>query len=344
MPAWVLRFERDELHCFIDVLDEVAAAHGAWIGVRDDNSSTFVVGPEQGPVDLLLDADLDALARECQEMESIHGWAEIVDRRLRDLEALRGFERERAGLLADFDAIRDRLALRLLPSCWKPWRSLVAWELADGLWGTLVLRLPLVSVPVQAEERARWPISGEDLYMLALTNTLAMEPRPETREISPGEGVRLRVLRGASPFTSTHALAMEQYFEPHWPYCGIVMAVPCPYVVFAYGLEDESGLEVLGWLMRDAHESFAHEPEAISPHLYWDWGNVGGLTALRSHWYEDEIRRIANPWFDGFIEARLGRTAPASFPVPSPRAYRGSERPLPHLPRVRELVHTRFRH
>lgn len=343
IPAWALRFDRNELSCFIDVLDEVAMSHGMWIGVRDDSSSTFMIGPERGRVDMLLDADLHALARECRETESIHAWTGIAARHLRELAALRGLARERGGLVADFEAVRELLALRLLPASWAPWRSLVAWELGDGLWGTLVLRLPLASVPVRAAERARWPIAGEDLYWLALTNTLATAPAPRVGELSPGEGVRLRVLRGASPFTSTHALAIEQYFDS-LPYCGIVMAVPCPYRVIAYGIEDAAGLDALGWLMRDAHQAFTHEPQALSPHLYWDWGNVGGLCALQYHWREDEIRRLPNTWFDGYIQARLGKVAPRSFAVRSPRGYRGYERPLPHRPRARAQSSGRHRH
>lgn len=181
----------------------------------------------------------------------------------------RGAELEE--LLKDYNAVRERLVLRL-------WRTedvadmgvpLVAEERAQGLSAVLMLDDEHAAMTVRAEQAGAWGVPLGEVMDQALDNVAALEA--ETRPVSAAEnepGRLLMIYQGESIYGAAMALRLE-----HIPGMtgsrGALVSVPVRNVVFSVPIDSMAFVNELGPLINLTRYALQAGPGPVSDRLWW---------------------------------------------------------------------------
>ncbi len=142
--------------------------------------------------------------------------------------------------------------------------SLVAREIAPGLWQTLVVDSPdsLQPLPRSTHERSGRP--DAEVFEEAVAASVN-----ETVEVSEHEidGVRLVHVGGRHPYVAAHAHALERYLgeAPH----GALVVFPVPEVLIAHPLGQGHPIVAMDNMRQIAERFVADGDKPISAQLYW---------------------------------------------------------------------------
>ncbi len=181
--------------------------------------------------------------------------------------------------LADFDAIRDRVKVRLYShaalDAMPP--ALIRRNVAADLDAILVLDLPETIVTVSPSARQQWDIDDDALFDIARKNVERMDVL-SVEDIELAEDVPGRALVGDSFFTASHLLHVARYVDP--PERGLLVGVPHRHVLLLHRIEDRRVVHAIRAMLAMVRGMHHEGPGSISDQLYW-WRD-GRITLLPS--------------------------------------------------------------
>lgn len=326
LPAWATSLQPSQYGRFLQLVAyEIERRRARWdlAGggmhmVRDDGE-TFDLG-------------LGKLARQCS-LAGEESWSEIIRHHFAAMDTVRAHEEERAELLADFEWVRDQLKLRLYPDTYLAHGPICCWTFAPGLNAVLVLDLPKVLAVIKPEESAQWPISKDELYDLALRNTVEQEEKPRVEPFTMGPYGKGKLLVGDNLFVTTHALLVGNYVE-QMSELGVLFSAPNQHHALVIPFDQDHVLDVLGPFLYITRELFAQGVGPISPHAYWVTSER--IETVRGELQGERIRLHPPAAFERLFNGVVPEYLPISVATgPAPRA--------PHRPRDRRKQRKRRR-
>lgn len=170
-------------------------------------------------------------------------------------------------------------------------------DLAEGLHATLAIDLPEHVKFVAPKDLAAWGAAADELWPVALANTMAEAPL-ERDDIELEGGGTLVVLYGESYFAASHVMFLERYVEGE-----ALVAIPDRHAIACVAM-DEHLLRGIGALVMFAQMRFSEQPGAVSDQLYWKRGEVYTKVACG-------VRDDGSPWVappEDFNDAVLALT------------------------------------
>lgn len=211
---------------------------------------------------------LGNLAAACRQHErGERGWPEAirehVSRMLRAMAAPSPFE------TMTTEQVRDATYLRLYDGA--PAQPFYyGRELAPGVTEVLNLDLP-ETVAFFADEHVAMHGPYEQLRAAGLANLRTVQP--EEHEELTGNGARLHVLAGASMFTASLAIVLDEvadrYGEPVDVRYGAFVAMPFRHQLAYHPIHDGAAAASLNALAAFARAGWSDGPGPVSPHAYW---------------------------------------------------------------------------
>jgi hypothetical protein len=322
LPAWADSLQPSQYGRFLQLVAyELERRCARWTvddgGVQAvrDNGESFALG-------------LRKVAQLCIQAGE-ESWSEIMRNHFVGIDAAQAFGEVRADLLADFERVREYLKLRLYSDGYLAHAPNCYWPLAPGLNAVLVLDLPEMLANVKPEERALWPIANDELYDLALRNTVEQEEPPHVNPFTWGRYGEGKILLGSSLFVTTHALVLGNFLaETSAP--GALLLVPSQHRAMVMPFDRERVFDVLGPLLHIGHTLCEEGIGPLSPHVYWVARSH--IDVLRGHLEGTRIRLDAPArfmlMFRGPVPAYLPITVPATpAPLPSPWHRTGKGKP-----------------
>ncbi len=205
------------------------------------------------------------LAQVCNQ-GVVEEWAHYVQMHF---DAMLRSEKEHAELqsqIGDLAAIRDRIGVRLGPPD-MPLDKLISREDIPGVFSYIVIDLPSSMVSVNSETLARWGISSEQIFDIALANLRKAE-RPQCQDFEVGKGLSIIAALGDSFFTASHALLLSEYPQFVGPH-GSLVSVPHRHALLCYPIRDLNVVGVLHHLWSITQGMEKEGPGSISPQIYW---------------------------------------------------------------------------
>lgn len=201
-------------------------------------------------------------------------WLSLIAHHLRV-----ALEQRESPTIAAFDQARELVKLRLWERSAIPTAThLVGWDIADDLVAVLTYDLPETLMSVKTEDAARWPVTRDELWRIALKNTREgrlIAPRTITIE----GGLSLVLLEdNARYFAASHALFFEEYNVngAH----GAIVAVPRRHTILAHDIVDLRITKAIGAMATLIARMWQEGPGSTSPSLYW-WSRPGaGLVRI----------------------------------------------------------------
>lgn len=310
LPAWAASLQPSQYGRFLQLVAyEIERRRARWDldgggmhMVRDDGE-TFDLG-------------LGKLARQCS-LAGEELWSEIIRHHFAAMDTVRAHEEERAALFADFEQVRDQLKLRLYPDTYLAHGPICCWTFAPGLNAVLVLDLPKVLAVIKPDESAQWPISKDELYDLALRNTVEQEAEPRVEPFTMGPYGAGKLLVGSNLFVTTHALLVGKYIEPT-SVLGGLLSVPDQHHAIVMPFDHERVIDILGPLLYITRGLFEQGTGPISPHVYWVAPKH--IDVLRGDLEGERIRLHAPTRFKLILHGLVPEYLPTSVPAtPVPR-------------------------
>ncbi len=208
----------------------------------------------------------------------------------------------------DFNAVCDRIKLRLYPSTWQDFEGALHRSVAPGLEGTLVFDLPHSLRSVAPALPAAWGIAEERLFELGLQNVAAdglLQPQPLKL---PNNGAAL-AFASEQFFTSTHLLLLERYVPAEQHPHGAVVAVPNRHLLLLHPLTSLRLLvNTIPGLVALVINAYNRGPGSLSRNLFWFHG--GHLRLLPVSEQEGEPVFAPPLEFMEYVQQQLPLEAP----------------------------------
>ncbi|MCA1692395.1 MAG: hypothetical protein LC733_09420, partial [Actinobacteria bacterium] len=165
-----------------------------------------------------------------------------------------------------FDDVRDHIKVRLYPSDYAAGLevAVLARPFAEGVQAVLTIDRPTVVATFPPENLERWGVGEEELFRLGYHN-VRVEPRPEMERLSLEDGVDVTVLEGASFFTTTKVLWLEELLGP-LPEHGVLVAMPVRNVLLVHSIEGFGAVLAVRHLLELSRRIHDEGPGSLSPH------------------------------------------------------------------------------
>lgn len=280
VPSWAWFFGHEDYDAFVQAVSDDLSRRSdqVWIG---DGVAAIELDARQHRFGLLNLAQLCNLSHR-------DGWPDLIRRHFDGIIRTAGGT-DLEALSSSFEAARHRLKVRIYASdlfegrlegapVWRP--------VADGLVAALVYDLPDAVVTVSRHTLARWPVTVDEAFDIAMSNVLREDPMDAEPVGSSAEG-EVFVLEGPSFFVSSHLLVLEQHLDPA-PRCGALVCIPDRHTLLFSPIHDMSVLDAMNTMVSIGERRFAHGPGSIRPTVYW-WRD-GELVPLPAAVEQDAIR------------------------------------------------------
>ena len=259
-PEWWSFFNDEECAEFIRLVRAYWDERGADYHITD---GAIVFGGEKDVRAGLL--NIAQLRHQADRSE----WEQIIAEhfRLRDQSVREREEIER--IIGHFDAIKDRLVLRLHPPEYAESLKdeMVYREDLPGIISTLCFDLPSAVTTVHRDEMLQWNKPVDELFDLARGNTLAMSPS-EIMSLTMDDGIELVVLTGEPMYAATNVLELDRHTECVGEH-GSLVAVPCAHDVLFYPINSPEFLPAFRIIAFIAEARYKEGPRSISTNVYW---------------------------------------------------------------------------
>ncbi len=262
-------FERvDQLERFGSLVVETLVARGE--RPRVEGHLVHVEGDGHDPIVL----GLTNLAQVCAQIPEDE-WAAAVSAQLDQM------TQPDAADALDWDAAQPLLKPRL----WRrsdieslvaatSAREMIRRRLAPDLDAVLAFDLPTVVRTVEGDALARWNVSIDEAYGVAIANLRAEDVPAEDRIV--GLDLPVTVVAGDSHFVASRILCLDERLAPVGP--GALVAVPNRHSLVLHRIVDRSAMRAVAVMVRIARHGFDTGPGSITPDVFW-W-HAGTLTAL----------------------------------------------------------------
>jgi hypothetical protein len=179
-------------------------------------------------------------------------------------------ELEQLGNQVDHFAGASRLlAVRVWPQGYLDLgvEKLVYREDLPGTISALVFDLPTSIRNVTPGDVEKWQRPVDELFRVALSNTLENNP-PEVQEQALPEEVKVRVFLGDNFYVASQALLLE-----HFPQClgthGAIVGIPRRQTLICYPISSMEVLKALNYLPIIISAMEKEGPGSITPNIYW---------------------------------------------------------------------------
>lgn len=298
VPTWASFFDDEQFAEFMLVVEQDLERRGD-------------VTIEDGVVELTIDGGgqhrlgLQNLAQLCNQVER-ENWRELVREHF-DRVIVSTHTHDLEALSRDWSRVRTMVKVRLYAreSLGELTESTVHREVGEDLVSVLVYDLPDAVATVPTDAPARWPVSLDEVFELALRNVLEQdEIEIETLELD--DGTRFSVMVGESFFVTSRLLVLQEHLDPVNA-MGALVAVPNRHTLLFSTIVDLGVVDTIHAMAILAHRRHAEGPGSLSPSLYW-WRD-GSLLALPTE-VDDEGVRFFPP--TEFVEGCLDRLAKPS--------------------------------
>jgi len=172
--------------------------------------------------------------------------------------------------LRDFDAIKDKIKIRLHPDTYLQHEHaplLILKPIVEGIAALLVCDLGYVNTSVPADMPAIWGKSRDELFELGAANVRAGGRLEVLKGPSLG-GPTVDMMASGSNYAATHLLWFEDYCEHAVGY-GALVTVPNRHMIFFHKIRDKSVFEAVAPLRMVTDKAYEDGPGSISTHIYW---------------------------------------------------------------------------
>lgn len=203
---------------------------------------------------------LQNLAQTCRKTPKSR-WSTVVARHFRGLFKLQADEAELDAKVRDFDAIKERLRVRL--SDREGAKGEMTRRVTRGLYAELVLDAPSYLRSVARTEARAWRRSEDGLFQVALKNVALDDPG---QDVAGGEP-RIVESRSSSYHHASRALGLSDSARDGL--YGLLFIVPNRHVLSYHVIEDKTMFDAATALMSRATPQYRGGPGSISPHLFW---------------------------------------------------------------------------
>lgn len=273
LPGWAGFFDWEQMEEFLALVSGALTDQGVEHEVHADQGLVELRGEDESARLL----GLGNLAQLCRRLPR-EDWEEAISEHIAHLMRLPdedGELLERLG--ADFEEARGYLKLRLFADGLPNEEQLVLRRPMEGVVSVLVYDFPHVIATVPREHVTNWCKFDDELWEIALEAVRG--DAPEREEVEIEEGVSATILAGASFFSATHALLLDEHMGKG-PGRGSLVAIPHRHVVLIHEIRDATVILALDRMARLAAAMHSEGPGSISPTVYWyDRGRFLSLPA-----------------------------------------------------------------
>lgn len=209
---------------------------------------------------------LQNLAQMCYHSEEPE-WAAVIDQHFSSLANMEKESDEILGDLENYEKIKSRLAVRLMPKMAVPLESMVYREDLEDTITNLVYDLPTSIRAVHIDEEKRWPVGLTKVFADAIENTRRLST-PEVEEADLGDGVKIFAITSNDNYVTTHALLLREHADWVGEH-GALVAVPHRHALLIHPIRDASVIMAVQKLGAIATGMEKEGPGSITPNLYW---------------------------------------------------------------------------
>jgi len=172
---------------------------------------------------------------------------------------------------ADFEKVRELLAVRLYPEELHKGRSdtnaFVYRSDFPGTVSALVIDFPSSVSTVRRDDAMSWGKSDDELFAIGVENVLKKYPaKPIPYELKGG--YKIGAFLGDDVYVTTSVLAIEKYPAYVGSY-GTLFGIPHRQTFMCYPIENADVISVVNKLCVMIDGMYREGPGSISPHLYW---------------------------------------------------------------------------
>ena len=266
-PGWASFFTPEQHATFMAHVERYFAGRDAEFAVCDDHVRVERDGKPSA-------LGLANLAQTCH-LEEEHDWPMMVAEHFDRLLLGSTRDEEIIAQIGDFEAVRDRLAVRLwhenllaeVGGQGGPGDALIYRTDLEGTASVLVLDLPGSIKNVTPDEAKPWGKRPEDLFRLALENVPELcKPQVSRFELPNGQASYL--ITGEEFYVATYALLLHRFPECIGTY-GALVGVPNRHAVISHPIEDLRIVEAVKSLVTAAVYMEQKGPGSITSDVYW---------------------------------------------------------------------------
>ena len=263
-PEWASFFTAEQYAVFLECVHRHFAERNTRVSI--DEGVLRLKAATEGAFGLL------NLAQICRAAEE-HDWPRIVQEHFDEvLAAYEGVGAPEARI-ADFEAVSDRVAVRVWPEGLlaelgrKPDEMLIWRSDMEGTVTVLVLDLPTSVKNIRPDEAAPWGKSTGDLFALGLANLPKLcTPRVVLHDLPNGQPSRL--LTGDELYVASYALLLDGFPECVGTH-GALVGVPNRHAVISCPIEDLRIVGALGVTIQAVCAMAQQGPGTITDNVYW---------------------------------------------------------------------------
>jgi len=218
---------------------------------------------------------LGNLAKICGTCEPDH-WPAVIREHFDNISRIK--QDDISGQVRNYHDVKKLLKIILQPGEYiQTAEKSVCREVAEGVVASLVYDFPQYTATVLRSRVDNWDIGKDDLFEIALENTIRDHPL-ELQELDV-EGVKLSIVRTDHFFAASHALHLAPFVPSDCPH-GVLLGIPIQYSLFMHTIRDLSAVDAIMKMLRLVRGINENEPRPVSDQLYW-W-NDGNLTIIPS--------------------------------------------------------------
>lgn len=170
---------------------------------------------------------------------------------------------------SDFGSIQPRLAVRVYSdeSLSQIEETAVYRRHIPGTASVLCIDTPDTSRAATRAEIEHWPMTHDELFAVAMDNTLKLGPLQQDA-LQLDEETSLHVILGDSGYGATHTLRLERYPELIGDH-GALVAIPTSGIVLVYPINDLGVVPAIHKMIAIADSQYDQGPRPLSKRLYW---------------------------------------------------------------------------
>lgn len=295
---WASFMDPEAYEAFIGIVETYFEEHG--VSISFGEGYLTIEGDESQQLGLV------NLAQGCAQIDPSE-WHDFIYAYFDDLLGLVQDEPQVVANIESFDEAEPLLAVRIWPEDYATQAgpdSLFFREDIEGTVSVLVFDFPTSVRSVTLDEFATWGMELEEVFEVALANTLTHYFQDVFHE-ELESGIELWFLSDGSFFVASQALFLDQY-----PDClgefGSVFGIPTRDILLCHPIDNTEVIEAVDYLILAISGLEFEGPGSVSPYLYWY--HEGVITNLPYSLGESEIE-FSPP--DIFLEVLNQLVAPA---------------------------------
>ncbi len=270
VPVWGAGFTRAQRATF---MTWVATELQAWAMQSTRTTQSIIATAPDGQV---REFELKPIAEKCLGQPE-NAWREAIHEYFLGVFTAHDEARALMHRASQFDTVKHALRINVYaqrPEAAGAGHDLLSFEIADGLFGVVVLDFATTTRSVSEAEIEPWGRSTRELIEVAVSNSLTEPVRRE--QLALGDDTQV-TLFGGGFFTSSRVLKLDKHVPIDHPW-GALVAIPNRNTLLLHPIVTVKAMHALQAMALLSHKLFAAGPGGVSPEVFW-W-RQGVMTRL----------------------------------------------------------------